>query len=94
MTDPDQSTFDNRPTRLNEMAAPEPVDERGARNVLVSSSSSRTNAHRQDPYKAGTPLCGQELSADHTEWIQKPKGAMKRSKVNLCPDCYPGGSDE
>jgi len=94
MTEPDQATFDSRPTRLNEMAAPEPVDERGARQVLVSSSSSRARAHRQDPYEPGTPLCGQELSADHTEWIEKPKGAMERSNVSPCPDCYPGDTDD
>ncbi len=94
MTEPDQATFDSKPTRLDEIEATEPVDERGARSVLVSSSSSRAIYHKQDPHNPGAPRCGQELSADHTEWVSKPKGAMQRSSVDACPDCYPGDTDD
>jgi len=90
MPDPEQATLSSKPTTLNGLAEQEPEDDRGVRQVLVSSGT-RSRYHRQDIHESGTPACDQKLSADHTRWVPKPKGAMQRSNVEPCPECYPGG---
>jgi len=88
-----QPTLTSSTARLDDLAEQEPTDDRGTRQVLVSSGTASTY-HRQDIHNESEPACGQTLSATHTEWTQKPKGAMERAKVDPCPDpaCY-GGSD-
>lgn len=93
MTDPTQATLTTKPTTLNSLAEQEPQDENGTTHVLVSSGSTRVHFHQQDIHQPGVPACGQTLSADHTEWIEKPKGAMQRA-LDPCPDCYPGGEED
>lgn len=93
MPDPEQATLTSKPTTLTGLAEQEPTDDRGVTQVLVSSGSTRARFHRQDIHREGTPACGQKLSADHTEWIEKPKGAMERSNADPCPKCYPGVHD-
>lgn len=86
-----QETWDSKPTHLDGIEEEEPTDDRGVRNVLVSSSSSRAVYHKQDIHNEGQPACGQQLAAEHSEWTDKPKGAMERSGTEACPKCYEDG---
>lgn len=87
-----QPSLTSETATLDSLAEQEPTDNRGTTQVLVSSGTPSTY-HRQDIHNEGTTACGQTLSADHTEWIEKPKGAMERANVAACDDpaCYGGG---
>jgi hypothetical protein len=77
-----------RPTRLDSIVASEPEIDGVKRVLVTSSTNSREAYHKQDPHDPGEVRCQRQLSAAHTEWVWKPKGAMRRS-CNPCPDCYP-----
>jgi hypothetical protein len=85
-----QPTLTEHTATLDQLSEQEPTDDRGTVQVLVSSGT-RSRFHQQDIHAAGEPACGQKLSADRTRWVPKPKGAMRRSSVEPCPECYPGG---
>lgn len=88
-----QPTLTSETATLDSLAEQEPTDDRGTVQVLVSNGT-RSTFHRQDIHNEGQPACGQILTAAHTEWTTKPKGAMERSSVEACDDpaCY-GGSE-
>ena len=77
-------------TALDRIAEPEPLDEDGVRQVLVTKKyNCRNSYHRQDPHNAGETACWHSA-----EWVEKPKAAMERSSATPCPLCYPDGDEE